>query len=105
MYLFFVRAALTSARTTANGIYCPPKLQASLDQQSGMKNFNLARQLIFKLLQIGLLSRKCWYMYLLNRWIVLFLVSGILHAEEKDFKTAYSYFYEAFEVCDLILQP
>ena len=30
------RAALTSARPTANGIYCPPKLQATLDMQSGL---------------------------------------------------------------------
>ncbi|ODV85353.1 hypothetical protein CANARDRAFT_220993 [[Candida] arabinofermentans NRRL YB-2248] len=55
------RSSITSAKTSANSVYCPVQIQAELD-----------------------------------------LMSGLLHAEDKDFKTAFSYFYESFENYQLI---
>jgi len=50
------KAGLTSSKTNANAIHCPPLLQAEID-----------------------------------------LWSGIVSAREKDYRTSFSYFYEAFE--------
>lgn len=50
------KSCLTSAKTSANSIYCPTKLQGELD-----------------------------------------LMSGILLLQDKDFRTAFSYFFESFE--------
>ncbi|GME74528.1 unnamed protein product [[Candida] boidinii] len=50
------KSCLTSAKTSANSIYCPTKLQGELD-----------------------------------------LMSGILLLQDKDFTTAFSYFFESFE--------
>lgn len=85
------RAALTSARTTANAIYCPPKLQAALDMQSGEKP------------RAPRVSRRRPGRQLTR---LVLRLAGIIHAaEEKDWKTAYSYFYEAFEGYDSIDSP
>ncbi|CAG9322994.1 unnamed protein product [Blepharisma stoltei] len=58
------KAALTSSRSCANSIYCPPILQAEID-----------------------------------------LMSGILNCEEKDYRTGFSYFYEAHEGFNSVEDP
>jgi 26S proteasome regulatory subunit N6 len=58
------KSSLTAARACANSIYCPPLVQADLDQ-----------------------------------------MSGILQAEDKDYKTGYSYFYESFEAFNSFDDP
>lgn len=58
------KGALTSGRSAANSIYCPPLLQSQID-----------------------------------------IMAGTLCAEENDHKTAFSYFYEAFEGYNTVNLP
>lgn len=68
------RVSLTSARTIANSIYIPPAVQAAVSSS----------------------------IYTLFNSPQVDMQSGILYAaDERDFQTSYSYFYEAFEGFDM----
>lgn len=70
------RTSLTSARTIANSTYVSPVVQAGVS----LNNFS-----------------KVYFIFQLD------MQSGILHAaDERDFQTAFSYFYEAFEGFDSV---
>jgi 26S proteasome regulatory subunit N6 len=110
------RAALTAARTAANAIYIPPLLQADIDTQSGTLHAGAPRRQ-----RLPCVLRAPWTSPPLPLLVMIQIHRLIWHvkstaqprcsapppppAEEKDYKTAYSYFFEAFEQLSALDDP
>jgi 26S proteasome regulatory subunit N6 len=87
------KASLTASRSAANAIYVVPLLQAELDEMGGIYLFlSISLSIsIYLFLSIYL------FIYILNYHSIYI---GILHCEEADYSTSYSYFLEAYEAYD-----
>ena len=117
------KAALTAARTAANAIYIPPGVQVCHHRPSKHQMLpsctqmkvtappgNLGGQCSMRLPAVhsrcvpAVTWMRCAEQHC-GLQADVDMQSGVLHAEEKDYRTAYSYFYEAFEALSALDDP